>query len=51
MKTETNATVVSLEQTKTAFTQKTITLKEEDYIFEIANNNVGHQVCFVLNLI
>jgi len=48
LKTETKATVVSLEQTKGEFTQKTITLKEGDYIFEIANNNVGHQVGFVL---
>jgi len=42
------ATVVSLEQTKGAFTQKTLTLKEGNYIFEISNNNVGHQVGFVL---
>ena len=48
LKTETKATVVSLEQTKGEFTQKTITLKEGDYIFEITNNNVGHQVGFVL---
>lgn len=48
MKTETKATVVSLEQTKSEFTQKEITLKEGDYIFEISNNNVGHQVGFVL---
>ncbi|GAA4246567.1 MULTISPECIES: cupredoxin domain-containing protein [Winogradskyella] len=46
MKTE--AAVVSLEQTKGEFTQKTLTLKEGDYIFEIANKNVGHQVGFVL---
>ena len=48
LKTEAKATVVSLEQTKGEFTQKTITLKEGDYIFEITNNNVGHQVGFVL---
>ena len=48
MKTETKASVVSLEQTKGEFTQKEITLKEGDYIFEISNNNVGHQVGFVL---
>jgi len=42
------ATIVSLEQTKGAFTQKTLTLKEGNYIFEISNNNVGHQVGFVL---
>ena len=45
---KTKATVVSLEQTKGEFTQKTISLTEGDYIFEIANNNVGHQVGFVL---
>lgn len=48
MKDDTKATVVSLEQTKGEFTQKEITLKEGDYIFEVANNNVGHQVGFVL---
>ncbi|WP_400076081.1 cupredoxin domain-containing protein [Winogradskyella sp. R77965] len=48
MKMETKATIVSLEQTKGEFAQKTITLKEGDYIFEISNNNVGHQVGFVL---
>ncbi|WP_339622872.1 cupredoxin domain-containing protein [uncultured Winogradskyella sp.] len=45
---DSTATIVSLEQTKGAFTQKTVTLKEGHYIFEIANNNVGHQVGFVL---
>ena len=44
----TKATVVSLEQTKGAFTQQTLTLKEGDYIFEVSNNNVGHKVGFVL---
>ncbi|WP_299363616.1 cupredoxin domain-containing protein [Winogradskyella sp.] len=48
MKEDTKATVVSLEQTKGEFTQKTITLAEGSYIFEISNNNVGHQVGFVL---
>ncbi|PNW28452.1 cupredoxin domain-containing protein [Formosa algae] len=42
------ATVVSLEQTTGDFSQKELTLKEGNYIFEIANNNVGHQVGFVL---
>ena len=42
------ATVVSLEQTKGAFTQEQLTLKEGSYIFEISNNNVGHQIGFVL---
>lgn len=39
---------VALEQTKGEFTQKQITLSEGTYIFEIANNNVGHDVGFVL---
>ena len=48
MAKSTKATVVSLEQTKGAFTQQTLTLKEGDYIFEVSNNNVGHKVGFVL---
>ncbi|NQY29321.1 MAG: cupredoxin domain-containing protein [Flavobacteriaceae bacterium] len=45
-----NATVktVSLEQTKGEFTQKSITLNEGTYIFEISNAGVGHEVGFVL---
>ena len=39
---------VALEQTKGEFTQKQITLSEGTYIFEIANNHVGHDVGFVL---
>ena len=39
---------VSLEQTKGEFTQKQITLSEGTYIFEIANNEVGHNIGFVL---
>ncbi|WP_460220563.1 cupredoxin domain-containing protein [Psychroserpens sp. MEBiC05023] len=39
---------VSLEQTKGEFTQQELTLKEGSYVFEISNNNVGHQVGFVL---
>ena len=42
------ATVISLEQTKGEFTQKEVTLEAGSYIFEVANNNVGHQVGFVL---
>ncbi|WP_299113955.1 hypothetical protein [uncultured Winogradskyella sp.] len=42
------AKIVSLEQTKGEFTQKTITLEEGSYVFEISNNNVGHKVGFVL---
>lgn len=48
MAKSTKATVVSLEQTKGAFTQQTLTLKEGDYIFKVSNNNVGHKVGFVL---
>ena len=47
-KNSTEATVVSLKQTTGKFTQKTITLKEGSYIFEITNDNVGHKVGFVL---
>lgn len=39
---------VALEQTKGEFTQKQITLSPGTYIFEIANNNVGKDVGFVL---
>ncbi|MEM9678718.1 MAG: cupredoxin domain-containing protein [Bacteroidota bacterium] len=48
MMKDSKATVVALEQTKGEFTQKEVTLKEGTYIFEISNNNVGHQVGFVL---
>jgi len=48
MMTNSKATVISLEQTKGEFTQKEVTLEAGSYIFEIANNNVGHQVGFVL---
>jgi len=51
MKTETNATVVSLEQTKGASIQKNHNPKRRRFFFEIVNNNAGHQVGFVLNLI
>ena len=43
------AKTVSLEQTKGEFTQKQITLSEGTYIFEVANNNVGTDVGFVLH--
>lgn len=39
---------VALEQTKGEFTQKSITLTEGTYMFEIANNGVDHEVGFVL---
>ncbi|TAI47712.1 plastocyanin/azurin family copper-binding protein [Flagellimonas allohymeniacidonis] len=39
---------ISLEQTPGEFTQKHITVSEGTYIFDIANNGVGHDVGFVL---
>lgn len=39
---------VSLEQTKGEFTQKSLTLSPGDYVFEIANNGIDHEVGFVL---
>jgi len=43
-----NVKTVSLEQTKGEFTQKSITLSEGTYVFEISNTGVGHDVGFVL---
>ena len=39
---------ISLEQTPGEFTQKQITVSEGTYVFEVANNAVGHDVGFVL---
>ncbi len=39
---------ISLEQTPGEFTQKHLKVKEGTYVFEIANNAVGHDVGFVL---
>jgi len=39
---------ITLEQTKGEFTQKQITVSEGTYVFAIDNNNVGHNVGFVL---
>ncbi|MEM7186092.1 MAG: cupredoxin domain-containing protein [Bacteroidota bacterium] len=39
---------VTLEQTKGAFTQDKLTLKEGAYVFNIKNNNAGTDVGFVL---
>lgn len=39
---------VTLEQTVGEFTQKSITLSEGTYVFEIANADVDHEVGFVL---
>ncbi len=40
--------IINLEQTPGEFTQKTITVSEGTYVFEIANNGVDHNVGFVL---
>lgn len=40
--------VISLEQTPGAFTQKGLTVSAGTYVFEIANNGVDHNVGFVL---
>lgn len=48
IKKDTKASIVSLEQTEGEFTQKSVTLSEGSYIFEISNNNVGTDVGFVL---
>ncbi|WP_394747893.1 plastocyanin/azurin family copper-binding protein [Spongiimicrobium salis] len=42
------ATTVSLAQVKGNFVQQSLTLAEGNYIFEIANDGVGHDVGFVL---
>ena len=39
---------VSLEQTKGAFTQKSITLSEGTYVFNVTNNNAAPEVGLVL---
>jgi len=39
---------INLEQKPGEFTQKTLTVSEGTYVFEIANNGVGHNVGFVL---
>jgi len=41
-------TTVSLEQTKGEFTQKTLTLSEGTYVFEVTNNNAAPEVGLVL---
>jgi len=46
--TEKMVSTISLEQTPGEFTQKGITVSEGTYVFEIANNAVGHDVGFVL---
>ena len=36
---------IALEQTPGEFTQKTVTVSEGTYVFEIANNGVDHNIC------
>ncbi len=48
MMKDTPVKTISLEQTKGEFTQKSLTISEGSYIFEVANTNVGHKVGFVL---
>ena len=44
----TSVKTINLEQKPGEFTQKTLTVSEGTYVFEIANNGVGHNVGFVL---
>ena len=39
---------IALEQTTGEFTQKSITVSEGTYVFDVANNNVGKDVGLVL---
>ena len=39
---------IKLEQTPGEFTQKTLTVSEGTYVFEVANNGIDHNVGFVL---
>ena len=43
-----SAKTIQLEQTEGAFTIQSLTLAEGDYVFEISNNGVDHEVGFVL---
>ena len=43
-----NAKTINLEQTEGEFTIQELTLEAGDYIFEIANSGVDHEVGFVL---
>lgn len=48
MTKSTAAKTVTLEQTKGEFTQKSLTLTEGTYIFEVSNNNAAPEVGLVL---
>ncbi|MBU2940856.1 cupredoxin domain-containing protein [Lacinutrix sp. C3R15] len=45
---KTTVTTVALEQTKGAFTQKELRLKEGIYVFQVSNNNAAPEVGLVL---
>ncbi|AWV98268.1 cupredoxin domain-containing protein [Arcticibacterium luteifluviistationis] len=45
---QSDAKVVTLEQTEGAFTQKSLTLEPGTYVFKVANNGVNHDLGFVL---
>ncbi len=47
-KKTTDVQTISLEQTDGQFKQKSLTLSEGTYVFEIANKDVDHEVGFVL---
>jgi len=46
--TDKSVKTIKLEQTPGEFTQKTLTVSEGTYIFEVANNGIDHNVGFVL---
>lgn len=48
MTKSTTAQTVTLEQTKGEFTQKSLTLTEGTYVFEVSNNNAAPEVGLVL---
>lgn len=48
MKMDKDVQTIKLEQTPGEFTQKNLTVSEGTYVFDIANNGVGHDVGFVL---
>ncbi|MEX0361550.1 plastocyanin/azurin family copper-binding protein [Flagellimonas sp.] len=48
MKKGKDVQTIKLEQTPGEFTQKNLTVSEGTYVFDIANNGVGHDVGFVL---
>ncbi len=45
---QTEAKTITLEQTPGKFTTETLTLKPGNYVFEVANEGVDHEVAFFL---